>query len=749
MDDHNLTANEKIDLTNCDREPIHIPGSIQPHGAVLAIDEASMRVVQTSANSLEILGFAPEEMLGETWEKFLPVETVEYLEREILAKNLEATPLYLPPLKTAAGRDVEAIIHRYQGTLILELEEKQTSDADNSLMLYASLKATLAQLEATKSVAEFCQKAAEQVRDFTGFDRVMIYRFGEDDTGAVVAEAKRDDLEPFLGLNYPASDIPQQARALYLKSWLRFKVDNLAESVALVPEINPLANKPLDLSYAVLRSMSPMHTEYLKNMGVRATMSLSIIKEEKLWGLVACHHYAAPRYVAHDARMACEFLAHFLSLQMAAKEASENHEYVAQLNRGHAELVEAIALNPNFVEGLYENESKLLNWIEAGGAALSINDEIHLVGKTPSAENVAAIFEWLSENASDEVYAANNLPDICPAVADCREFAAGVLAIRLSPQQPHFIIWFRPEISQSVNWAGDPNKPVETGEFGDRLTPRKSFELWTQEVAGKSAAWKECEIEAAAALRRSILEIVVRKAEALAKLNAELVRSNVELDSFAYIASHDLKEPLRGIHNFSNILIEQYSENIPLDGQDKLRTLMRLTQRMESLIESLLHYSRIGRTQLSVTEVDLNKVLRETLEMIEPRVAESKAEITIAENLPKVAGDEVLLREVFTNLLTNAVKYNDKEIPTIEVGFTKNQPPEFFVRDNGIGIPEKHQEQIFRIFKRLHGRDAYGGGVGAGLTIAKKIIERHDGNIRLESVPSTGTTFYFTLGAAK
>ena len=173
--------------------------------------------MQTSANSLEILGFAPEEMLGETWEKFLPVETVEYLEREILAKNLEATPLYLPPLKTAAGRYVEAIIHRYQGALILELEEKQTSDADNSLMLYASLKATLAQLEATKSVAEFCQKAAEQVRDFTGFDRVMIYRFGEDDTGAVVAEAKRDDLEPFLGLNYPASDIPQQARALFEK----------------------------------------------------------------------------------------------------------------------------------------------------------------------------------------------------------------------------------------------------------------------------------------------------------------------------------------------------------------------------------------------------------------------------------------------------------------------------------------------------------------------------------------------------
>ena len=649
-------------------------------------------------------------------------------------------------MKTNSGQEFEAIIHRYEGLLILELETKPAEPQSVPLELYSSLKSTIAQLEGTSSVKEFCEQAAQQVREFTGFDRVMIYRFADDDSGHVLAEAKRDDLESFLGLHYPASDIPKQARALYVKSWLRFKTDNDAAPVALVPEINPQTGKPLDMSYAVLRSMSPIHTEYLRNMGVQATMSISIVKDNKLWGLVACHHYATPRYVAHDARMACEFLAHLLSLQMSAKEEAENYEYVQHLNTRHAELVEAMARAEDFPQALIKEETKFLHWIDASGAAIVVDDDIYLLGTTPNAENVRKIANWLTENTGEEIYATNNLPHICVDAADCKKFGAGVLAMRLSRHQPHFVLWFRPEISQSVNWAGDPTKPAEIGALGDRLTPRKSFDLWIEEVAGKSAPWKQCELDAAANLRRSILEIIVRKAEALAKLNAELERSNIELDSFAYIASHDLKEPLRGIHNYSHFLIEGYADKLDTDGQEKLQTLMRLTQRMESLIESLLQYSRIGRTQITIKELDLNHLLRETLEMIQTRISEGNAEVRIADPLPRIHGDEVLLREVFTNLLTNAIKYNDKENRLVEVGFLESEVPTFFVRDNGIGIAERHQEAIFRIFKRLHGREHFGGGIGAGLTIAKKIIERHGGKIWLESVPQEGTTFYFTLG---
>ena len=741
------TANlyEKPDLTNCDREPIHIPGSIQPHGTLLVLAEPSMQIVQTGANAAALLGTPPEMLLGQSWEKAIDAAGRAAVQ-SVLTENLEAAPHYLPPVSTVSGKTFEAVVHRFQGVLILELEENTAIDFSTSRNLYASLKATLARLQEASSVAEFCRNAAAQVREFTGFDRVMIYRFAEEGSGEVVAESKRDELESFLGLNYPASDIPLQARALYLKSWLRFKVDNDAAPVALVPGLNPQTGAPLDMSHAALRSMSPIHSEYLRNMGVKATMSISIIRDNQLWGLVACHHYAAPRYVPHEARIACEFLAHSLSLQMAAKETAENHEYVDHLNRGHAALVEAMARNEDFIQGLLADEERFLNWIEAGGAAVVLDEDVRLLGKTPRAEEVRRIARWLDENQREAVLATDNLPDLCRELDHCREFAAGVLSVRLSRQLPHFILWFRPEIAQRVNWAGAPHKPVEKSAFGDRLTPRKSFDLWVEEVKGKSAPWKACEREAAANLRHSITEIIVRRAKDLADLNNELERSNFELDSFAYIASHDLKEPLRGIHNFSHILIETYTDQLPPEGQEKLRTLMRLTERMESLIESLLHYSRIGRTELRTKEIDLNRLVGETLEMIQARLDEARAELVIARNLPPVEGDDVLLREVLTNLLSNAVKYNDKETPRIEFGFTEEKgKPVFFVRDNGIGIHEKHHDTIFRIFKRLHGRDAYGGGIGAGLTITQKIIERHGGEIWLESVPQEGTTFYFTL----
>ena len=235
----------------------------------------------------------------------------------------------------------------------------------------------------------------------------------------------------------------------------------------------------------------------------------------------------------------------------------------------------------------------------------------------------------------------------------------------------------------------------------------------------------------------------------MSKLNAELERSNFELDSFAYIAAHDLKAPLRGIHNYSHILIESYGEQLDGDGQEKLQTLMRLTQRMESLIESLLYYSKIGRGELMRTEVNLTSLVNETLEMMQMRLQESNAQVHINGALPNLHADSVMIREVFENLIGNALKYNDKGSRTVEVGQLNTDAgasaPIFYVRDNGIGIEEKHHSDIFRIFRRLHGREQYGGGVGAGLTITKKIVERHGGRIWVQSTPGAGTTFYFTL----
>lgn len=232
----------------------------------------------------------------------------------------------------------------------------------------------------------------------------------------------------------------------------------------------------------------------------------------------------------------------------------------------------------------------------------------------------------------------------------------------------------------------------------------------------------------------------------LREANAELQQSNRELDDFAYIASHDLKEPLRGIHNYSMFLLEDYGDKLDEDGKAKLETLMRLTRRMEVLIDSLLEFSRLGRVDLAMDEVDLNEILAEVLENLDINLKAEKVEVAVPRPLPKVLSDRVRVGEIFHNLIVNGVKYNDKPHKRIEVGYQDDEPPVFYIRDNGIGIPEKHHEAIFRIFKRLHARDKFGGGTGAGLTIVKKIVERHNGRIWVESEPGEGTTFYFTLG---
>ena len=332
------------------------------------------------------------------------------------------------------------------------------------------------------------------------------------------------------------------------------------------------------------------------------------------------------------------------------------------------------------------------------------------------------------------------------------------MALSITKVQKNYVLWFRSEVLQEVNWAGKPDKPKILEEDGtETLTPRKSFKLWQEMLQQQSQPWKPWEIEGAIELRSAIVGIVLRKINELAEINLELERSNTELDAFAYIASHDLKEPLRGIHNYSNFLLEDYAEVLNAKGVDKLHTLIKLTKRMEDLINALLHFSRLGRQELSFQSFNLNQSLEAISELFTVSKGGENIEIRIPRSLPNIIGDRVLLEEVFTNLISNAFKYNNQSEKWAEIGFLEpttsdslEQPSTpklltFYVKDNGIGIQEKHMDAIFRIFKRLHGLNKYGGGTGVGLTIVKKIIERHHGRIWIESFYGAGTTFYFTL----
>jgi two-component system, chemotaxis family, sensor kinase Cph1 len=754
---------KSVDLTNCDREPIHIPNLIQPHGVLLAISADTYQILQISLNTKEMLGVEPQQLLNQPLTKLLGDKQVKAIE-QCLAKDFDhINPLLIKLDGNQSALHFEGVVHLNGAIIILELEPSLQNQKANFDDFYWFIKSPLNRIQRTNSLTELCNAIALEIKSITGFDRVMIYRFDESGSGTVIAEAAEAELEPFLNLRYPATDIPQQAKYLYTLNFLRLIPDAAYNPVGLTPQSNPLTSEPLDLSMSVLRSVSPLHTEYLANMGVAASMSISLMKNKQLWGLIACHHHT-PKKVTYEIRTVCEFIAQIVSFELAAKEDSQNSDYQMKLKSIQSQFVANISQAKELETGLTQNPQSLLDLVGAAGVALCFGEDMTVIGNTPEKSAIIELLPWLETQFNgDVVYETTHLAGVYPSASSYTQVASGLLALLISRVEKTFIIWFRPEVVQTVEWGGNPHKALEIEEDGSlRMSPRKSFAKWQETVTGSSLPWQTCEVQAALELRSSIIGIVLRKADELAQINQELSRSNSELDAFAYIASHDLKEPLRGIYNYSSFLIEDYGEILGEDGTDKLNTLMRLTHRMEDLINSLLHYSRLGRAALELKPIDLNDLLAGVLDVMKMSARDTQVEFNIPRPLPTINCDRTQVNELFTNLISNGIKYNEQTKKIIEIGYLDPEDPVvvkkmsksaqnqavktiFYVRDNGIGIREKHLESIFRIFKRLHGQKKYGGGTGAGLTIAKKIVERHGGEIWVESVYQQGSTFYFTL----
>jgi light-regulated signal transduction histidine kinase (bacteriophytochrome) len=444
-------------------------------------------------------------------------------------------------------------------------------------------------------------------------------------------------------------------------------------------------------------------------------------------------------------------------------------DYETSLRSILSRLVKTISQHSDLLSGLTHSEADLLNLTGAQGAAILWGDRWTQVGQTPDIPDLSAIVEWLEASVKDELFSTDALAQVFSDAARYQQVASGLISLALSKINRSYILWFRPELAQMANWSSNADQPegnqpedAQPGEVDREKTGQLSaclaFAQQQEKMIDKSLPWKPCEIEAVRELRDAIVSIALRRVDELAQTNLELERSNQELDAFAYIASHDLKEPLRGIHNYSNFLLEDYSEVLDEEGVAKLETLVRLTQRMEDLIDSLLHFSRLGRVELDLKRINLNNLVKTVIEVL--HLSRSGVSLRMPKPLPTIECDPVQVSEVFSNLISNAIKYNNAQEKWVEISWIDkfNSPfssidrrqekafkPVFYIRDNGIGIPEHHLETIFRIFKRLHSPKQYGGGTGVGLTIARKIVERHGGQIWAESEVGKGSTFYFTL----
>lgn len=756
-----------VTITNCDSEPVQTPGCVQGHGALLALRRRDLTILQVSENSGVRLGHSPAELLGRPVNVVLGAARTEQLEYFLAREPVVGTPLFLTTIQIPTQADtLDITVHTVDGIVVLEFEATGYTEI-RAPDYYTMVKRIAALLSAAASVRELCQISAAEVRRVSGLDRVMLYRFHPDDSGEVYAEDKRAELPSWLGLHYPPHDIPKPAREIFKQIWIRPLPDGRGELAELVPLLNPDTGKPLDMTYCSLRGASVMYTEYLQNMGAAASLTMSIRCEGKLWGLIACHH-STPARLPYQVRAACELLAQTVSLQLPRAEEREFHQYRKRLDDVHLGMLARTA-DSGELETMLAGSPALLDGIAARGAALYHRGRWSTAGIVPSEAALDGLAEWLRGrpellDRERPVLVTDSLAAAYSPALEFADVASGLLAVPIARGSRSFLLWFRPETVQTVTWGGNPHDmPLVLGPNGPRLTPRTSFALWQESVRLRSLPWLPVEVNAALTLRLMMMDLVVNRLEQLAALNAELSRSNAELDAFTYVAGHDLKEPLRGISRYAAGLLQEAesSQTLSEKGRERVAAIQRLTIRMEALLNSLLQYSRLGRLQLDREDVDMAAVLQEVMEMLATQPELKGVQLRVPRPLPTVRCDRVRLRGILSNLIGNAIKYNDKAERWVEVGFVEpGEPPLpelarvpveardqriYYVRDNGIGIEPGHFEQIFKMFKRLHPREAYGGGSGAGLTISRKFVEQHGGKLWVESEPQVGSLFCFTL----
>ncbi len=722
-----------VDLAECDREPIHIPGAIQAHGALIAVLEPELTIAHVSANIPTFLGMTASEAIGQPLAKLIGSSAESAVAAVLGRASLGA----FNPIPVIVGEQAfDGILHRNGAVTVLELEAHAAQTINDA----ERLRPALARLQVATSLPDLLATAVTEIRALTGFDRVMAYRFHDDGHGEVVEEAKAPDVESYRGLHYPASDIPTQARRLYVVNWLRNIPDVAYVPVPLVPEVSPRTGVPLDLSFASLRSVSPVHVEYLRNMGVRASMSISLVHGHHLWGLLACHH-REPRHIPFVVRSACELIGRLVSLQAMALAEIEAAAQRSALHDIEAELVGAVRGDPRgWAEGLARRSDALLRIVNATGAAICDEQRTHRMGATPTEVEIEGIVAWLAQRGAT-LFETHALSQSYRPAHAFSGVAGGLLAVTIPKPTPSYILWFRHEAPTTVTWSGDPSKPVASGVEGGRIHPRRSFAAWLEDVRGVSAPWTRAELETAEDLRQHAVEIDLGRQVARAE-QAIGIR-----DEIVAVVSHDLKNPLSLILTATR-LMRRDLEPARMDAM--IGRVENAASRMNRLISDLLDLTQIeaGGFAVHPSRCDATELVADVVALLAP-VAEERG-ITIERSAGTevwVRGDRERLRQVLSNLVGNAIKFTPSAgsiriDARVDSGYVR-----FAVTDTGPGISRADQARIFdRYWRGAEPRRQ--SGTGLGLYIAKGIVDAHGGRIWVESAEGHGSTFAFTIPRA-
>jgi len=702
-----MAAPQRVDLQNCADEPIHIPGFIQPHGALLFLSDAGL-VEGWSANIATVLDNEPT--LGQPFGTLGLPEAVTELIQECLATMEDgAAPATVAALSIGV-REYDCVVHGHMHRVLVEFETREAS-MEEVAQFAIKAHSSIDRLRRQRSIDGLLEATVRQIREFTGFDRVMAYRFRSDDSGDVVAEARRDDLVPYLGQRYPAGDIPPQARRLYVLNTLRMIAD---VGYHAVPLLGAEGSAPLDLSFAVLRSVSPVHVEYLQNMGVGASMSVSIVVHGRLWGLIACHHMA-PKRVPYSVRMAADVLAQVIASTVQGIEAREDAELVEHAAKVRTSLVESLLLEDDPLEALVEHGDGLLESTHAQALVVSQYGRVVCRGVDQALGD--AIVASLPAEPHD-IVTRTSVKEWPDAIQARLGKWVGMLGLPFDPPSGGWCVLLRTEQIEEVAWGGKPDK-TQAGPLGERLTPRGSFEAWHETVRGLAHPWEDGILTHA----RMMLGELARVS------NARRAQTESTRAQLLAMLGHDLRDPLNSI-NMAGMVLER------TDGAGNKGTLGKRIQsssnRMQRMIGQVLDMSRIDRgltLGIDLQPVDLAALLEDMVE--EARLAYP----TIVYDLHTVGPAFVLadggrLGQVVSNLLSNARHHGEPNQPITIRLVPRDGLAVLEIANSGAPIPAETEAALFNPFKRSSLNNPRNRtGMGLGLYIAQQIVREHEGEI--------------------
>ncbi len=753
-----------VTLDNCAREAIATPGAIQPHGFMAVVAQPDFKILQLSKNFETALGLSLAEYLGKTVDTILAADMLPVLEAFLAIESHK--PLVPMPLslRREGGEPfaVSCFAHRESDFLILEFEpdfdqQDLISGMSNALDLSANLQSALSSLQAVESLPEVLSVCVKEIQHLTGFDRVMVYKFDQDWHGEVLAESLIAERESYLGLHYPASDIPAQARELYKRNITRMIADVAYNSVALEPLLNPATDKALDMSDCVLRSVSPMHVEYLQNMGVHATLTISLKVKGELWGLIACHHYS-PKYLSLKTRSVCEIFGTLVSLRILEAIAAEKSEVEKSCLPAFSDLLESIAAaNGDVKVGFQSHGEKLIEQFDCIGAALVTKSELISFGTTPNESRLLACADWLSRQKFN-TFSSNHLS----AAMEQNENSfnldddfVGLLAIRTGLVDDQWLLLLRDRKIQSVTWAGNPLKnafvdststitsssssssgAVKPGEM--LLQPRRSFALWREEVKEQSLPWTDSQITMAEYLRSQILDLT-RASLHLVKAKADALQK--ERDDFVAALAHDLRLPVGGALRMLEFI------HAGRFGQSLIDSHKNLLERIKSILIGYQFSEPSGAIITDRTEL----VGLIGTAVTNSRPAALGAETDIVEDYCQpcfVNGNFDCLVRVVENLLSNAIKYSTEQ-KKVEISLTcAAEEALICVQDSGIGMAKEDIAYIFQRYWRARTGSSQPIGSGLGLFVCKQVVEAHKGSLWCESELGIGSKFFIRLPLA-